>query len=345
MSVKWLEPVTTSHRKTRAQCLKCGHEWAVAPSKIGIGRACPKCGRIKAGLSRRINPVEWNRRAESVGIEWVRPVRLKDEATLARCKKCSYEWDATPKHVAQGHGCPNCAGVRPYTPDEWRDFADRVGLTLENVPVNQRDQALLSCRTCGHRYRTTAGGLVAGKGCPACAGVLPLTQEEWQQRAAAVGYELLETVMNGHAPTAARCNDCGNHFQARVSSHSGCPACADYGFNPSLPSILYLLRHTDDGALKIGIAKATAKKSSQSRLASHERSGWRQERIWDFDSGAGARIVEQAVLRWWRTDLSLKPAHTEGSGFSETVSGDQMTIRRVVRFVNKTIKAQPEARH
>jgi hypothetical protein len=164
-----------------------------------------------------------------------------------------------------------------------------------------------------------------------------LTQEEWSQRAAKAGYDLLEPVKNGHTPTAARCRKCGNRFHARLSNQSGCPACAEYGFNPSLPSLLYLLRHKEDGALKIGIAKTTAKKSSQSRLASHERRGWNQERVWQFDSGTDARTIEQAVVRWWRDDLGLPPAHTEGSGFTETISGDQMSIRRVVRFVNKAI--------
>lgn len=338
MSVEWLEPVTTSHRRTRARCIKCGHEWAVAPSKIGIGRACPKCGRIKAGLSRRVGADEWNRRAAAVGIEWLGPVRIKDEATLARCKTCFYQWEAIPKGVTQGHGCPNCAGVRPYTPNEWREFAARSGLTLHNEPRNQRDRAYLTCRTCGYSYETGAGGLVTGKGCPSCAGVLPLTQSEWAQRALDAGYDILEPVKNGHTPTAARCRKCGHRFHARLSNQSGCPACAEYGFNPSLPSLLYLLRHNEDGALKIGIAKTSAKKSSQSRLASHERNGWSQERVWHFDNGFDARSVEQAVLHWWRDDLGLPPAHKKGSGFTETVSADQMTIRRVVRFVNRTIK-------
>jgi Zn finger protein HypA/HybF involved in hydrogenase expression len=341
VGVEWLEPVTTSKRKTQARCIECNYEWQIAPSKIGVGRACPKCGRIKAGISRRVKDEEWQRRAQVAGIEWLEPVQLKDTATPARCLTCAYEWRPSPKHVTQGHGCPQCAGVRAFTPDEWNAFADQLGLALLNSPKNQRARANLRCLTCEHEYTTGAGGLVAGHGCPSCAGVLPLPQSEWIKRATGAGYELLEDVTGGHVPTRAKCLKCGFEFNARpieTLRGTGCPACADYGFNPDLPSLVYLLRHRDDGALKIGIAKESPRKSSQSRLTSHRRHGWIPVRIWNFESGYAARDVEQMVLRWWRDDLGLPPAHIKGSGFTETVSGDRMTIRRVVRYVNKVLK-------
>jgi Zn finger protein HypA/HybF involved in hydrogenase expression len=338
VGVEWLEPVTTSHRHARARCMKCHHEWPVTPSKIGEGQACPKCGRVKAGLARRVTAREWDLRAEAVGVEWLEPVGTKDKPTLAQCVKCGYQWKPAPNHITGGHGCPDCAGTRRYTVEEWNSFAKLVGLELLNEPRNQRDRAELRCTTCAYEYETHAGGLVAGHGCPACAGNRALTQEEWQARAGERGYEFLETVVNSHTRSKARCLTCHKEFQTTPIHQNGCPSCARYGFDPSLPSILYLLRHSEDGALKIGIAKATVQRSSQSRLRSHGRSGWREIRIWNFQTGVQARAVEQLVLGWWRKELGLPVAHEKGSGFTETVSSDYMTTRRVVRFVNKAVR-------
>jgi hypothetical protein len=313
--------------------MKCQHEWNVAASKISTGQACPKCGRVKAGLSRRVTANEWNRRAAAVGIEWLESVELKETPTLARCMTCSYEWRPVPNHITGGHGCPNCAGVRAYLPDEWREFADHVGLDLHNEPENQRGRADLTCRTCGHSYSTTAAGLVIGKGCPACAGNLKLPQDEWEHRGREAGYDVLELVESGGTPTRAQCRVCGLEFRARLNSKSGCPACAEYGFNPGLPSIVYLLRHTEDGALKIGIAKAATKKPSWARLSQHQRQGWETIRVWTCTDGYTARSVEQSVLRWWRDELGLPPYHDSGSGWTETVDGDRVSVDDIVAFV------------
>jgi hypothetical protein len=47
-----------------------------------------------------------------------------------------------------------------------------------------------------------------------------------------------------------------------------CLFCASYGFKPGEPAVVYLFRHDDLRALKIGITNQTT-----NRLSQHERNG------------------------------------------------------------------------
>ena len=57
------------------------------------------------------------------------------------------------------------------------------------------------------------------------------------------------------------------------------------------PGILYLFRHDDLRALKVGITNQTI-----DRLTKHERFGWTLVDLWFHDVGEDARLVEEAVL-------------------------------------------------
>jgi hypothetical protein len=73
------------------------------------------------------------------------------------------------------------------------------------------------------------------------------------------------------------------------------------------------------------------------RVRQHRKYGWELVRRWDFDLGADAREVEQAVLRWWRDDLGVSDAVPKADmpqgGSTETASllwvDVDETIRRV----------------
>jgi hypothetical protein len=91
----------------------------------------------------------------------------------------------------------------------------------------------------------------------------------------------------------------------------------DYGFDPSAPSIVYLLVDRRQ-VVKVGITNSQAS-DSRGRVARHKRNGWTEVAVWALPSGSAAREVERAILCWWRDDLGLPPAYHGRDGDTETV--------------------------
>ncbi len=165
-----------------------------------------------------------------------------------------------------------------------------------------------------------------------------ITQDEWDRRADAVGVKWLEPVRNNHTPTPAHCLTCGHewspngdHVRGHEDRGSGCPKCADYGFDPSAPAVVYLLTYGIGHLMKVGITNTNGV-----RLALHARRGWEQVATWSFDHGADARDVEWAVLSWWSdcgawfADRDSVPA---GVGYTETGHIGRVDVPDTVEFI------------
>ena len=83
-------------------------------------------------------------------------------------------------------------------------------------------------------------------------------------------------------------------------------------------------------AHKVGIAGVAS-----TRLRHHRANGWDVYRTIDFRTGAEAHAVEQAVLRWMRDEEGWPPALSTGSGYTETVDGDEVTVATIWQQVLK----------
>ncbi len=179
----------------------------------------PKCVRV--------TPEEWDRRAEAVGIEWLTRPANATALTPARCRLCGYEWNARPRTIAAGHGCPPCGGTR-LRAGEWESRADDVGIEWLEPVRNGRTPTKARCLTCGREWAMRPAQTERGQGCSECAG-RRVPDGEWGRRAAAVGIEWLEPV--GRSPQGghdACCLTCGLTFRPwphAVARGSGCPEC------------------------------------------------------------------------------------------------------------------------
>ena len=176
--------------------------------------------------------------------------------------------------------------------------------------------------------------MTGGAGCPKCADPA-LSQEEWDQRASAVGLEWQEEVRGADIHAKARCKDCGFEWKVRpslVNNGSSCPKCADYGFDSSAPSIVYQMIR-DNETIKVGIAN-----ESSNRVAKHKRRGFETVEIWHVSTGIEARDIESSVLRWWRSTLGAPPAIADIDGWTETVSTSAVSVPDAVRFIRQQMK-------
>ena len=338
LGLEWLASCERAGDHVPIRCLTCGHEWTSTPKAVRIGTGCPNCaGRV--GVTRRVvTPDELRRRASDVGAEWIEEYSNGTTPTGIRCLKCGHEWRARPSDVSKGAGCPKCANNLPITQERRNVEAAAVGAEWIERCSDSHTRAGLRCLTCSHEWKATPNSIRKGTGCPRCSGSV-VTAEDWAARAAALDLRFREPVTRGTDEVKQECLKCGQIVTRRaeyVSQGFGCPSCASYGYDPSAPSLVYLLSDSRSGA-KVGIANLTERRDH--RIAQHERRGWRLHERWDLPTGAHARAVERAILRWWRDELKLPPAYVGRDGDTETVDTRKVSLEVIRARIEAEIAA------
>ena len=232
VGIEWLGPVDTAIAKVPARCLTCGYEWDAVPNRVQGGRGCPECGRKRSADAKRKPQEHWDRVAAQAGIVWQAPVAGALAPARARCLTCGHVWDVLPSNVQRGSGCPTCGheagGLRRRASRGQRDReALAVGIEWVEAPDLAAVPTLARCLACAHEWRVRPSSVQRGSGCPRCAGLL-VTQETWNERAAAVDIEWLGPIDTAFTKVPARCLTCGHHWDAmpnKVEGGRGCPVC------------------------------------------------------------------------------------------------------------------------
>jgi hypothetical protein len=104
----------------------------------------------------------------------------------------------------------------------------------------------------------------------------------------------------------------------------GCPTCAETGFKPHLPALLYLLEHEQLKSFKFGITNI-----GTTRLAKFINAGWKVHATISHSDGALIYALEQQLLQWIRTELKF-PSHLtklemkSTGGFTETFTNQAL---------------------
>jgi len=225
VDIEWLQPLENGRVKTPARCTRCGYgddgACGVRGESVAAGTGCPRC----AGMI--LTQEDWDQRAAKVDIEWLEPVRNDSTKTRARCLNCGREWSASPHHVRRSQRCAQCAG-KIVTQDDWDRRGAVVGLEWLAPVAGSAVKTPARCLTCGHEWSPVPSQAQQGAGCPRCAGQI-VTHEEWDLRAASVGIEWLDPVVNILTTSRARCRTCGHvwpTWPGNVSRGHGCPVCA-----------------------------------------------------------------------------------------------------------------------
>jgi hypothetical protein len=106
---------------------------------------------------------------------------------------------------------------------------------------------------------------------------------------------------------------------------SGCPDCAETGFNPSEPGLLYYLAVTTDDRdtrYKTGITNL----SIQERFRGKDLARIRVVRTWWFAVGRAAADRESEILGQFATDRYYGPGLLVGAGNSEVFTHDVLGL-------------------
>lgn len=277
-----------------------------------------------------------------------------------------HHWEAGIYSRAK-NGCPFCgfkrlwpgfndlATVNPGLAAEWHPSKNGK-LTARDLMSSVSTIVWWLCPA-GHDYQASPNGRSrvgpnGRRGCNVCANKVILEDVNhlsathptlWQELVKDnLSEERLKTVFAGTVEKLRwRCSE-GHEWDAVVFSRArgnGCPDCAEYGFKPDKPAVVYFLRHKELNARKIGITNTHTK---YDRVSAFESKGWEVLRAWPM-VGKLARSVEAQAFAWIRGDLSLPQflnADDMGrnGGETETFSGEGPSDSEVADYIEGLVR-------
>ena len=221
-----------------------------------------------------------------------------------------------------------------------------LGRMLPMVEITSTRSAVRSwCMRCwnvcdpGPRLGNIKNGQQGG--CEHCGGRRRYDEEVARHMARAWGYEPDPEIPYTNDATKwpglclAENHPCDPVLNSRFRS-GPCATCADHGFKPDRPALVYLLVGPAIQAAKIGICEDHPRNT---RLDEHRRNGWIVVQTERFEIGADARAVEELVVRSWRSAgyASVLKNGTTYDGYRETVSIVRLTLDEISSAVREII--------
>ena len=149
------------------ECLIDGHLWMAKPGNILHGKGCPKCaGNIKLTHNEyveRLNIINPN----LVVLEQYIDMHTK---ILHKCLIDGYVWATRPECTLQGCGCPQCAGNRKKTQEDYVRELSVINPDLEVIEeyMGARTPILHRCKIDGYEWKVAPGNILTGQGCSVC---------------------------------------------------------------------------------------------------------------------------------------------------------------------------------
>ena len=299
-----LEPYKTNRERWRVKCLICGKEWGpYAPNLLQKNKlkGCQACyHRIHHALTDeqargRLNPT-------------FTPLEPYPGSGRRNWRvTCERGHRSSPKAaiLTEGCGCRECFHQDLTLTDEEaraRIFKRHNGTITPMEPYpGANDLAWKMKCECGHQWAQSLSHL--GKwGCQKCARRRQsLTDEEARMRLFDYFGDKI-TALEAYPGSWERnwlvvCNQCGKQWSPTANSllvGSGCPNCAEYGFQLAKPAITYYIRiSTPCGYLyKIGVTNLTVKQRYRAESVKFDVVA-----IWSFRTGVEALELETEILQ------------------------------------------------
>lgn len=212
------------HTKATFQCNK-GHTWSATPANVLYGFGCPHCsGNIP--LTKQIV----NERIADRGIMMLSEYINQKKKALFKCGQ-DHTWETAPSNVLYANGCPKCATIkrankkRLTTATIRERLADRE-IELIGGYLHANAKTTFRCRE-NHTWNATPGSVLSGRGCPHCAGRIPLTQEMVNERLKNRGITLVGEYKRVSTKSLFQCKK-GHTWETTASCviyGTGCPHC------------------------------------------------------------------------------------------------------------------------
>jgi hypothetical protein len=319
-----------------------------SPTSHFMGKGCPRCGRLAAGDARRRTTEHFIAKARAIHggrYDYSLVEYVGSAAKVAIICAAHGPFEQTPSEHLVGSGCFRCgklvaAETRRKTTEQFiansnAVHGDRYDYCLVEY-LGAQEKVTIVCAHHGP-FEQTPNGHLGGRGCYQCGIVASgdakrSTAEEFTAKARMVhgdryDYSLVEYVTNGKKVKII-CPDHGPFLQTpnvHVDQGSGCADCAQTGFNPSEPALLYYLAiTTDDGdtRYKIGITNL----SVEGRFPAADLARIRLVKTWRFTVGRAAAERESEILYQFARDRYYGPRLLVGAGNTELFTRDVLGL-------------------
>ena len=236
-----------------------------------------------------------------------------------KCKE-GHLYSSTVASRTNGSGCPFCSGnqvLKGYNDFQTRfpDVAvEAYGWEPGTVTAASNQKKDWKCKE-GHIYSSAVNSrTIHGTGCPFCSGNQVLKgYNDLQTRfpdVAAEAYEWDPSTVVAGTPQKKdwKCKE-GHIYSSTVSSRTsngtGCPICAESGFNPEKDAWFYLMERP--GEQQFGISNVIT-----DRLRTHEGNGWSLvEHTTVPSKGQKVLDTENAFKKWLKNEIGLMEGTTE----------------------------------
>ena len=309
----------TANTKALFRCNQ-GHTWMATPGSVMNKNGCPHCsGQVP--LTKEIV----NDRIADRGILLLGEYSGTNTRTLFQCSE-GHTWETNPGSVMGGTGCPHCDGQAPLNKDIVNNRIANRGFVMLGEYANVDTKTMFQCAE-GHTWEATPYKVMAHTGCPYCSRRIPLTTEDINARISERGLVMLDEFISSHTKVRFQCSK-GHTWEAKpnnILNGRGCPDCAETGFNPSEPGVLYYIAvTTDDGdtRYKIGITNLTV----ESRFTALDLARIRIVKTWRFAVGRVAAEREAEILWQFAGDRYYGPDILVGGGNTELFTHDVLGL-------------------
>ena len=252
-----------------------------------------------------------------------------DPTTVTKSSSKKQDWKCKEGHLnnstvagrtSGGNGCAVCSGqqVLKGFNDLQTKFpeiaAEAYGWDPTTIMPGTLQKKEWKCKE-GHLYNSTVAGRTSrGDGCPFCAGNQVLKgfndlQTKFPEIAAeAYGWDPTTVTKSSSKKQDWKCKE-GHIYHStvanRTGSGSGCPTCAEHGFNPGKDAWFYLMQRP--GEQQLGISNVLV-----DRLRTHEFNGWNLMEHTTFPSkGQKVLDTERLFKKWLKKEIGLMEGTTE----------------------------------
>jgi Zn finger protein HypA/HybF involved in hydrogenase expression len=231
-----------------------------------------------------------------------------------------HQWESKPNNVLSGHGCPKC---KLLSREEVNRRIEDRNITMIGDYVTTKVKSTFECRVCKHQWSAKVNNVLNGHGCPICRRLNQrLTVDVLNDKLRVRDIVLHGEYLLSAKKTTFNCKVCEHIWEAtpnNVLGGSGCPSCADYGFNDATSAVIYLSEYDD--FVKVGITNNFDRRMNE--LEKNNLVTPINIIRYDVDSGKAARAIEQVVKNKFIGKYKSPDVYPDG--YTETFLKENMT--------------------
>ena len=331
----------------RCLCQKCGKEFFPRLSNLRHSKRGHECTQWNS-----ITPDMAREELLSRGFEMIGEFKGSKTRVESKCLTCSRISFPTISNLRRNpkQGCIYCKKLL-IDPIEGKNFLEVSGFQLLGEWVNASTPIEAICKKCLRKVKVRYTEIKLGHGCAKCAGKL-VDEEEAIEFMRYSGYE--PQVPYPGSGNRWKCIHtlCGREvspvYGNIVAGRGGCSSCAKWGFDNSKASYVYFIHHPQFNSLKVGIANVP-KLRKFDRLHRFQNQGWNPVKVFNYQLGSDARVVEREVFEVIRKELKI-PSHlskalmSKYQGQSETFSADSISLKKVIEIIEAADKKLRESK-